>query len=45
MRKSNTGNLFGEDEHFAIPDGPVVRIAFDSGADSVFDYIAPEHLG
>ena len=43
--KHKTGNLFGEEESSAIPDGPVVRIAFDSGADSVFDYIAPDCLG
>jgi primosomal protein N' (replication factor Y) len=43
--KHNTGNLFGEDESPAASDGPVVRIAFDSGADSVFDYIAPDFLG
>ena len=41
-------NLFaGMDEPQPMPqdNGPVVRVALDTGADALFDYRLPEHLG
>jgi primosomal protein N' (replication factor Y) len=45
MAKSQTKSLFGAEESEENLRGNVVRVAFDSGADSVFDYLLPEMLG
>ena len=43
MSKHNTKNLFDTED--APLDGRVVRVAFENGADAVFDYLLPETLG
>ena len=46
MAKDRTKNLFGT-ELDESPDasGQIVRVALDTGADSLFDYVVPEFLG
>ena len=42
MSKYQTKSLFGGDDE--SQDGRIVRIAFENGADSVFDYLVPESM-
>jgi len=46
MPKDLTKSLFGGefDEPVSV-DGVIVRVALDTGADSLFDYVLPEYLG
>lgn len=44
MGKCNTKSLFGDDALVDAAGAGVVRVAFDSGVDSVFDYAVPESL-
>ncbi|MCK5171851.1 MAG: hypothetical protein KAR47_00555, partial [Planctomycetes bacterium] len=44
MGKFNTKSLFGGDEAVDAAGAGVIRVAFDSGVDSVFDYAVPEAL-
>ena len=46
MSKCQTKSLFGDDEPQSGDGvaGYVVRVAFENGADSVFDYLVPEKL-
>ena len=43
MTKYNTASLF-ESEQPEQPATHVIRVAFDSGVDSVFDYLVPDKL-
>ena len=46
MAKDNTKSLFGSEVDEAIAaSGRIVRVALDTGADALFDYVLPEHLG
>ncbi len=45
MKKDMTKSLFGEVDNAAVVDGPIVRVALDTGADALFDYVLPEYLG
>lgn len=48
VKTNQQDNLFaGMEEISADPEtkGPVVRVALDTGADALFDYRLPEHLG
>ena len=45
MARDRTKSLFGEDVEQSAVDGQIVRIALDTGADSLFDYVVPEFLG
>ncbi|MHC4773365.1 MAG: primosomal protein N' family DNA-binding protein [Planctomycetota bacterium] len=41
-----TKSLFGTDiDESVVADGVIVRVALDTGADSLFDYVLPEFLG
>ena len=45
MTRYNTKSLFGsEEETEDVSGGHIVRIAFDTGADTEFDYIVPDRL-
>ena len=44
MSKYNTGNLFGGDEVEGNRPGRIIRVAFESGVDSVFDYCLEDAL-
>ena len=44
MTKNRTNSLFDTDESQQNIKGAVIRVAFDSGIDSVFDYLLPESL-
>lgn len=44
MGKYNTKSLFGGDEPADASGAGVVRVAFDSGVDSVFDYAVPDGI-
>lgn len=44
MVKTQTKLLFGPDESEQNAKDTVIRVAFDSGVDSVFDYILPDSL-
>ena len=47
MAKCKTKSLFGDDDESQFgyaDDGYVVRVAFENGADSVFDYKVPDKL-
>jgi primosomal protein N' (replication factor Y) len=44
MAKAQTKSLFDTDEPLQNVKGIVIRVAFDSGVDSVFDYLLPESL-
>jgi primosomal protein N' (replication factor Y) len=44
MGKYEQTNLFGEDKIDKVPCGHVVRVAFESGVDSEFDYLVPDKL-
>ena len=47
MAKDKTKSLFGTDdiEDVSNVSGRIVRVALDTGADSLFDYVVPEFLG
>lgn len=46
MPKDRTKSLFGTEAADAVNvSGQIVRVALDTGADSLFDYILPEYLG
>ena len=46
MPKDATKSLFGpEIEETAAVDGKIIRVALDTGADSLFDYVLPEFMG
>ena len=47
MAKDKTKSLFGTDLEDDAPNasGVIVRVALDTGADSLFDYVVPEFLG
>ena len=45
MTKNRSNLLFDTDESQKAIKGAVIRVAFDSGVDSVFDYLLPEKLG
>ncbi|MHC4882847.1 MAG: primosomal protein N' family DNA-binding protein, partial [Planctomycetota bacterium] len=45
MAKDRTKSLFGEDTEQSAVEGQIVRVALDTGADSVFDYVLPEFMG
>ena len=46
MPKDATKSLFGpEIEEVAAVDGKIIRVALDTGADSLFDYVLPEFMG
>ena len=44
MSKYNTKSLFGGDEAVDAAGAGVIRVAFDSGVDSVFDYVVGDEL-
>ncbi len=44
MAKCKTKSLFGEDEDNPSQSGRVIRVAFDAGVDSVYDYLVDESL-
>ena len=46
MAKCHTKSLFGDDQPQSggAVDGHVVRVAFENGADSVFDYLVADTL-
>jgi len=44
MTKNRTNSLFDTEESQQNIKGTVIRVAFDSGVDSVFDYLLPESL-
>ena len=46
MPKDATKSLFGgEFEDVSSVEGVIVRVALDTGADSLFDYMLPEFMG
>ena len=46
MAKDNTKSLFGSEVDEAVEaSGRIVRVALDTGADALFDYVLPEFLG
>ena len=45
MKKKTTDTLFNLEEAAAPTKGTVIRVAFDAGVDSVFDYLLPDALG
>ena len=45
MAKDMTKSLFGEVEDSGVVEGRIVRVALDTGADALFDYVLPEFLG
>ncbi|HOL31653.1 MAG TPA: primosomal protein N' [Anaerohalosphaeraceae bacterium] len=46
MQTDRHQNLFGPESEDGIrPAGRIIRAALDTGADALFDYILPEHLG
>ncbi|MHC5155156.1 MAG: primosomal protein N' family DNA-binding protein, partial [Planctomycetota bacterium] len=46
MPKDLTKSLFGSEiDEPVAGDGAIVRVALDTGADSLFDYVLPEFLG
>jgi primosomal protein N' (replication factor Y) len=46
MTKDKTKSLFGDGlDDTSDVSGGIVRVALDTGADSLFDYVVPEHLG
>ncbi|MHC5137195.1 MAG: primosomal protein N' family DNA-binding protein, partial [Planctomycetota bacterium] len=46
MPKDATKSLFGpEIEETTAVDGKIIRVALDTGADSLFDYVLPEFMG
>lgn len=46
MQTDKIQNLFGpESDDREKPAGRIIRTALDTGADALFDYILPEHLG
>jgi primosomal protein N' (replication factor Y) len=44
MAKCKTKSLFGDDEDNSIQSGRVIRVAFDAGVDSVYDYLVEDSL-
>ncbi|MHC5116888.1 MAG: primosomal protein N' family DNA-binding protein, partial [Planctomycetota bacterium] len=40
-----TKSLFGGEEELASVEGQIVRVALDTGADALFDYVLPEFMG
>jgi len=44
MAKKNTPNLFGFDPAEDTPSGRVIRVSFESGVDTEFDYNVPDNL-
>lgn len=44
MAKCRTKSLFGDDEDNSIQSGRVIRVAFDAGVDSVYDYLVDDSL-
>jgi len=44
MGRFEQTSLFGEDKTDKIPSGRVIRVAFESGVDSEFDYLVPDKL-
>ena len=45
MAKDNTKSLFGSEMDEPTASGQIVRVALDTGADALFDYVLPEFLG
>lgn len=45
MKKSNTRPLFDEPQGSGPEEGQLVRVALNTGADSLFDYVLPTFLG
>ena len=45
MTKDRMKSLCGGELDEAVVDGQVVRVALDTGANSLFDYVLPEFLG
>jgi primosomal protein N' (replication factor Y) len=45
MKKTDTKPLFGEPEGIGPAEGQVVRVALNTGADTLFDYVLPPSLG
>ena len=46
MAKDKTKSLFGTEMDESLnAAGLIVRVALDTGADSLFDYVVPEFLG
>ncbi|HPC65453.1 MAG TPA: hypothetical protein PK525_12640, partial [Anaerohalosphaeraceae bacterium] len=46
MQTDKIQNLFGpESDDREKPAGRIIRTALDTGADALFDYILPDHLG
>ncbi len=46
MSKDATKSLFGGDiDEPVAADGQIVRVALDTGADALFDYVLPEFMG
>lgn len=45
MKKSNTRPLFDEPQRSGPEEGQLVRVALNTGADSLFDYVLPTFLG
>ena len=44
MSKYEQNSLFGEDKTDKAPAGHVIRMAFESGVDTEFDYLVPDKL-
>lgn len=44
MSKYEQNSLFGEDKTDKAPAGHVIRVAFESGVDTEFDYLVPDKL-
>jgi primosomal protein N' (replication factor Y) (superfamily II helicase) len=44
MSKYEQNSLFGEDKTDKAPAGYVIRVAFESGVDTEFDYLVPDKL-
>ncbi|MCJ7730282.1 MAG: hypothetical protein MUO27_10460, partial [Sedimentisphaerales bacterium] len=44
MGRYEQNGLFGEDKTDKVPCGHVIRVAFESGVDSEFDYLVPDKL-
>jgi primosomal protein N' (replication factor Y) len=44
MARYEQNSLFGEDKTDKAPAGHIIRVAFESGADTEFDYLVPDKL-